>query len=133
MPYNKKKAMKILEAELSWEYYGKKHHESQFTRFFQTYYLPKKFGYEKRRAHLASLVVTNQMSRNEALAAMKEPYSEKQLREDKEYIIKKLRLNENEFDQMIELPGVDFKEYPSCLWFLNLKDSIKPLFRPSTR
>src|SRR5690606_34064421 len=63
--YSKKEAMKILEKEYQWKYYGGKHFESRFTKFFQSYYLPVKFGYDKRRAHLSSLIVSGEMTRDE--------------------------------------------------------------------
>jgi len=77
MDYNKEEAIKVLQDELVWKYYGGKHHKSVFTKFFQLYYQPKRFGFEKRRAHLASLVVTGQIKREDALAELsKSPFSE---------------------------------------------------------
>ncbi len=71
MDYRKKDAMEILENELGWRYYGGKHYESIYTRFFQGYLLPRKFGYDKRRAHLSSLVCSSEISREQALEELK--------------------------------------------------------------
>ncbi len=65
--YSKTKAIDELSKEYGWKYYGAKHWESRFTKFFQAYYLPIKFGFDKSRAHLSNLVVNNEMSREEAL------------------------------------------------------------------
>ncbi|MBI4685910.1 MAG: N-acetyl sugar amidotransferase [Nitrospirae bacterium] len=114
MPYVKKEAMKILENEFGWRYYGGKHYESVFTRFFQGYYLPAKFGYDKRKAHLSSLIVSGQMTRDEALEEMKQNYyTEEKIREDKTFILKKLGLTEEEFAKIMSLPKKTFRDYPS--------------------
>ncbi len=77
MDYNKEDAIKVLQDKLDWKYYGCKHRKSVFIKFFQKYYQPKRFGFEKRRAHLASLVVTGLMKREDALAELsKSPFSE---------------------------------------------------------
>ncbi len=113
-PYVKAEAMTLIEREFDWKYYGGKHYESVFTRFFQTYYLPVKFGYDKRRAHLSSLVVSGQMTRAEALEKMKENlYSPESLREDKLYIARKLGISVEEFDNIMKLPLKTFRDYPS--------------------
>ncbi len=114
LPYNKNEAIKILEQELDWRYYGGKHYESRFTKFFQGYYLPQKFGYDKRKAHLSSLIVSSQMSREEALLEMKkDAYPPDQIAEDKEFIIKKLELNESEFEDIMNTSNTPFSAYPS--------------------
>lgn len=114
LPYNKEEAIKILEKDYGWRYYGGKHYESRWTRFFQAYYLPYKFGYDKRKAHLSSLVVSGQMSRGDALEALKTPlYDPKQLVEDKIFIAKKLGLSLPEFEALVEQPARHFSEFPN--------------------
>jgi hypothetical protein len=71
IPYDEEEAMRILEKDYGWRYYGGKHYESRWTRFFQGFYLPHKFGYDKRKAHLASLVLAGQMSRDTAFKELK--------------------------------------------------------------
>jgi N-acetyl sugar amidotransferase len=114
MDYDKAEAMKTLQDELEWQYYGGKHHESVFTKFFQIYYQPVRFGFEKRRAHLASLVVTKQMKREEALEELKKnAYSEQEIKEDKAYIAKKLGITEKEFDSYMNLKPTTAKDFPN--------------------
>lgn len=114
IPYTKKNAIQTLEREFGWKYYGGKHFESRFTKYFQSYYLPVKFGYDKRRAHLSSLIVAGEITREEALIEMKkELYTEDQIRIDREYIIKKLDLSEKQFEKIMNAPNKTFLDYPS--------------------
>ncbi|NBW48603.1 MAG: N-acetyl sugar amidotransferase [Betaproteobacteria bacterium] len=114
LPYNKEEAIKILEKDFGWRYYGGKHYESRWTRFFQAYYLPHKFGYDKRKAHLSSLIVSGQMSRGDALEALKTPlYDPKLLAEDKIFIAKKLGMSPDEFDALVDQPVHHFSEFPN--------------------
>ena len=71
LDYVKKDAVQVLEQEIGWRYYGGKHCESIYTRFFQGYILPKKFGYDKRKAHFSSLICSGEMTREEALQSLK--------------------------------------------------------------
>lgn len=110
--YNKEDAIRILEKDYGWRYYGGKHYESRWTRFFQGYYLPHKFGYDKRKAHLSSLIVSGQMSRDEALEQLKKPlYDTKLLAEDKIFIAKKLGISLAEFEDLIAQPPRHFSEF----------------------
>lgn len=114
LDYNKAEAMKLLEDELEWRYYGGKHYESRFTKFFQSYYLPTKFGFDKRKAHLSSLIISNQISRKDALDELEKPlYDKKEMQEDIEFVIKKLGLNRKEFDSIMGAPNKTFRDYPS--------------------
>ncbi|OQX21574.1 MAG: ExsB family protein [Candidatus Altiarchaeales archaeon A3] len=113
--YNKKDAVKLIERELGWKYYGGKHYESVYTRFYQGYILPKKFKIDKRSAHLSTLICSGQITREEALEELKkDPYpSEEMMQEDKEYVIKKFGLTEEEFEKIMSLPIKSFKNYPN--------------------
>ena len=114
MPYDKDEAVKTLEKELGWRYYGAKHYESRFTKFFQAYYLPARFGYDKRRAHLSSIIVSGAMSREQALKEMeKELYPDAQLKEDSAFVMKKLGLSEEEFERILKMPLKSFRDYDS--------------------
>ena len=109
LPYNKNEAKRIITEELNWRDYGGKHHESIFTKFFQSYYLPKKFGFDKRLPHLSSLIVTNQMSREEALLELEKPlYDSYDLECDKEFIAKKLGISNETFESLLVLPNENF-------------------------
>jgi N-acetyl sugar amidotransferase len=110
--YNKKDAMKVLEDELGWRYYGGKHYESIWTRFFQGYYLPAKFSIDKRKAHLSSLVITGQMTREEAVEEMKkDPYPSGMLESDIQFVMKKLGINRDEFNAIMSTPPRDHREF----------------------
>lgn len=114
VPYDKKVAVGVLERELGWHNYGGKHHESIYTRFFQSYILPRKFGIDKRRAHYSSLIMSGQMTRDEALAALEQPVAdERLLAEDRAYVIKKLGIPEREFDAIMSAPVRSYRDYPN--------------------
>lgn len=112
--YQKGAAMKTIEQKLGWIYYGGKHYESIYTRFFQSYVLPRKFEIDKRRAHYSNLVMSGQMDRPQALRLMDEPiYPEQGLADDLAYAIKKLGLSEAEFESIMTLPTKTFLDYPN--------------------
>jgi hypothetical protein len=112
MPYNKDKAVAELEAKLGWRSYGRKHGESIFTKLFQNYYLPKRFGYDKRRPHLSSLIVSGQLTREEALRKLAEPlYDSRELEVDLAYFCKKLRISRDEFDALLKQPLTHYSEF----------------------
>ncbi len=112
--YVKKDAVEIMNKEFGWIYYGGKHYESVYTRFFQGYILPKKFGYDKRKGHFSSLICSGEMTREEALEEMKnEPYPLQTQEEDRIYVAKKLGLSNSEFDEIMHLPPKTIYDYPS--------------------
>lgn len=126
LDYDKNKAIKFLEDTYGWKYYGGKHHESKWTKFFQAYYLPEKFGYDKRRAHLSSLIIAGQMTREAALAEMNKPlYDPEELAHDKNYVAKKLGITVAELDCLIELPNKTYRDYPNSENMLNFIRNIK--------
>ncbi len=112
--YRKDEARQFLIDRFGWRDYGGKHYESRFTKFFQSYYLPTKFGYDKRRAHLASLVVSGEMTRQAALDALsKPPFQPNEARQDRLYVAKKLGVSESELDFIISGPRKTYLDYPS--------------------
>ncbi|MCC6298107.1 MAG: N-acetyl sugar amidotransferase [Anaerolineales bacterium] len=112
--FNKTEAMKILEQELGWRYYGGKHYESIYTRFYQGYILPTKFGYDKRRSHLSSLICSGETTRSAALKELDKPtYQPTMQEEDREYVVKKLGLTDDEFEAILHAPKKTFWDYPS--------------------
>lgn len=110
--YSKERAIKEL-SEIGWVYYGGKHYESRWTHFFQSYYLPKRFGYDKRLAHLSSLILSKEITREEALLEIKKKlYDINEVKKDITFISKKLGIKEKEFVDLIEkCPKRDYKEY----------------------
>ena len=112
--YNRQAAIEVLQRELGWVPYGEKHGESTYTKFYQGYVLPRKFGFDKRRLHLSSLVWSGQLTRDEALTAMqRREYTDAQQLEDKEYVAKKLGLGAAEFEQIMDTRPRQFLDYPS--------------------
>lgn len=131
MPYDKQMAVTELERKIGWRAYGRKHGESIFTKFFQNYYLPTRFGYDKRHPHFSSLIVSGQMSRDEAMEKLTEPlYSLKELEIDIAYLCKKLGIGRNEFEELIMAPQHSFLEYPN---WISLQNFIKKMQRLSFR
>lgn len=112
MPYDKAMAVAELEKAVGWKSYGRKHGESLFTKLFQNYYLPKKFGFDKRRPHLSSLVASGQMTRDEAMAELKKPlYDPRELEIDMAYFCKKLRISRAEYDALVAAPSHHYTEF----------------------
>ncbi len=101
--YNKNSAMEALKEEFGWQYYGGKHYESVFTKFYQAYILPTKFNVDKRKVHLSALIRNGEISREQALEELAKPlYAPEELARDKDYVLKKLDFAESEFDKMME-------------------------------
>lgn len=114
MPYDKQTAIAELEKAIGWRSYGRKHGESLFTKLFQNHYLPVKFGYDKRRPHLSSLIVSGQMTREEALAELEKPlYDPRELEVDIAYFCKKLRISRAQFDQLMAAPVHAYDDFPT--------------------
>lgn len=120
-PYVKKDAIALLQVKIGWRPYPGKHGESVITRFYQGYILPKKFGFDKRRIHLSRLVCSGQMTRDEALAELlTPPYSPELQALDREFVIKKFRLSEAEFDRLMNEPPHQHREYATDEKLLNV-------------
>ena len=135
IPYVKKDVMRLLEKEFDWKPYGHKHFESIYTRFFQGYILPRKFNIDKRKAHLSTLICSGQMTREEALKEMKgDVYPEKDMHEDKECVLKKYSLTEEEFEKIMSGPIKTFKDYPNNSFLLEkLKFFVEIARKMATR
>jgi N-acetyl sugar amidotransferase len=119
IPYRKEEAMSLLEEKFGWQRYANKHFESIFTRFYEGYWLIKKFGYDKRRCHFSSLILTGQMSREEALKKLAEPpYDEALAMQDLEYVAKKLGLTKEEFIALMHGENKTYRDYESDAWLI---------------
>jgi N-acetyl sugar amidotransferase len=128
--YSKDRAKAQMAEAFGWRDYGGKHHESRWTKFFQNYYLPHKFGFDKRRAHLSSLIVSEQMSRDGALAEMEMPlYDLKELLYDKEFVAKKLGMTTENLDGIIALPPRSHMSYPTNSALYSFKDKVAKFLR----
>lgn len=114
MTYNKKEALKELQETIGYKPYERKHGESLFTKLFQNYYLPTRFGYDKRRPHLSSLILSGQMKREEALRELeKQLYPSDQLEVDIAYFCKKLKISRSEFDALMQMPIHHYSDFPN--------------------
>jgi N-acetyl sugar amidotransferase len=123
--YHKEQAMSTIQNKLGWIYYGGKHYESIYTRFYQSYVLPRKFGIDKRRAHYSNLVLSGQLSRERALDMLDEPvYPEQGLVDDRSYVIKKLGLDEHGLEAIMALPPKTFFDYPNSYARLEVAKSV---------
>lgn len=117
--YNKEKVMDFLQDKLGWVYYGGKHHESIYTRFYQGHVLPKKFGVDKRYGHLSDLINAGQISKHDALVEIETlPYSEELQEQDLAYVCKKLELSREQFDEIMRLPVKSFRDYKNSYDFV---------------
>ncbi|MNN25335.1 hypothetical protein D3C81_1388060 [compost metagenome] len=113
-PYIKEEAVELLKQKFDWQPYPQKHFESRFTRFYEGYWLPKKFGYDTRRVQYASLIVTNQMTRAQALENLKQPaLSEDVARQEFEYVATKLGITVAELQSYMDAPNKSYKDYKS--------------------
>lgn len=112
--FRKSAAIEILKEELDWEPYKGKHHESLYTKILQTYILPEKFGFDKRRAHLSSLICAGEITKGEALKEVAQELQDPlALVQEREYAAAKLGITLDEFQGIMELPPRQFWDYPS--------------------
>jgi hypothetical protein len=119
--YRKEDAMRLLQENLGWKNYGGKHHESIYTRFYQGYVLPRKFGIDKRYGHLSDLINAGQLTREEALREIQAPpYAEDLQREDLAYVIKKLGLTAGQFEEIMQAPKRSFREFRNSYAFVQV-------------
>lgn len=125
--YSQAKAIDTLNREFDWNYYGGKHFESRFTKFFQSYYLPRKFGYEKKRAHISSLIVGGELSREQGLVDIEDSsaYTETQMLEDRDYILKKLDISLSEWEYIMNMPKKTEDDYKNSKKIINFLTKIK--------
>lgn len=125
VPYVKREAEEALERKFGWKKFRHKHHESRFTRFYEDYWLPRKFGFEKRRAHFSSLILTGQMTRKEALERISRPEMDEQfLAHEFEYVASKLDLGVDELRAIFEAPNKTFHDYRNKLWMIMLGANV---------
>jgi N-acetyl sugar amidotransferase len=114
IPYVKEQAMSLLTDQFGWQSYSQKHFESRFTKFYEGYWLPKKFGYDTRRVQYSSLIVTDQMTREEALEKLKRPpYDEATIAQEFEYVATKLGISVEELQGYMDAPNKTYKDYKS--------------------
>ena len=112
VPFVKQDAENELERLFGWQRFKHKHHESRFTRFYEDYWLPRRFGFEKRRAHFSSLIMTGQMTRDQALERISRPEMDEHfLKQEFEYVAHKLGLTVDELQHLFDSPKKTFRDY----------------------
>lgn len=114
VPYDKAAAIKLLTEQFAWQPYPQKHFESRFTRFYEGFWLPAKFGYDTRRVQFSSLIVTGQMTREEALKKLESPaLDEAVIRQEFEYVATKLGVTVDELQGYLNAPNKTYRDYKS--------------------
>ncbi|WP_343042595.1 N-acetyl sugar amidotransferase [Nitrincola alkalisediminis] len=121
VPYVKKDAEDELERLFGWQRFKHKHHESRFTRFYEDYWLPRRFGFEKRRAHFSSLIMTGQMTREDALDRISRPEMDEHfLEQEFEYVAHKLGLSVDELQALFDMPKKTYRDYKNKRWLIGV-------------
>ncbi|NRS90148.1 N-acetyl sugar amidotransferase [Flavobacterium sp. 7E] len=121
LPYVKKDVEKLLVEKFGWEPFQHKHHESRFTRFYEDFWLPRKFGFDRRKVHFSSLILTGQMTREEALERISKPeLSEEDLKKEFEYVANKLDLTVEELQRIYEGENKTFHDYKNKIKLIGL-------------
>ena len=116
--YNRERAIRELNSYCGYEYYGNKHLENTLTKFIQLYYFPNKFQVDKRRSHFSSMIVSGQMSREEALKEIEKPlYDPVEIERDIDLILRKLKMSRKEFEYYMSLPPVQHTAYKVSLLY----------------
>ena len=130
--YNKYQAIKLLKDKYNFKPYPYKHYESVFTRFYQGYILPNKFGIDKRILHLSTLIISKQITRNESLKELEAPYaypSEEMLENDKSYFLKKMGWSTDNLDEYIKRPEIPHDFYKSEIKIYNILLKVYKLIK----
>lgn len=121
VPFSKKGAEDELERRFGWKRFQHKHHESRFTRFYEDYWLPRKFGFQKRRAHFSSLIMTGQMTREQALDRISRPEMDEHfLTQEFEFVANKLGLTVDELKAIFEGENMTYRAYKNKRWLIGL-------------
>ena len=132
--YNKAEAEDLLHEKYGWTKYENKHYENVFTRFFEGYYLPHKFGFDTRKNVLSNQILAGTMTREEALQILENPsYDPDLMIQDKEYVAKKLGISVQEFDDIIEGPNKTPADYKNSMWLIKLGVFVSKLLGMENR
>ncbi|MCZ4242908.1 N-acetyl sugar amidotransferase [Pedobacter punctiformis] len=133
-PFVKIEAERLLARKFKWTPFQHKHHESRFTRFYEDYWLPNKFGYDRRKVHFSSLILTGQMTREEALIRISKPeMSQELLAVEFEYIADKLDLNRDQLMDIFNKPNKTAYDYPNKIRLIKIGSKMLRLFGKEKR
>jgi N-acetyl sugar amidotransferase len=131
VPFSKTKAKQFLMDKLGWRDYGGKHYEQVFTRFYQGYILPLRYGIDKRKAHLSNLVLNDEITRDQALAELQQPTDDPERQQfDKSYVAKKLGWSDAEFEAILAQPPVPHETYGTDARARQLADTTIRTLQP---
>lgn len=134
VPYVKTDAEKILADKFGWKSFQHKHHESRFTRFYEDHWLPKRFGFDKRKAHFSSLIMTGQMERSDALNRLaKSELDEFTLEKEFEYVAHKLELDITELRELFNLKINTYNNYSNKRWLIKIGAKVLSLMNKEKR
>ncbi len=121
VPYIKKDVIRLLSDRFAWRPYAQKHHESRFTRFYESFWTPNKFGYDKRRAYLSSEILTGQITREEALERISKPeLDDETMAREFEYVATKLGWTVEEFEAIYRGENKTYKHYRNKEFLITL-------------
>jgi len=121
LPYTKDMARRTLVETYGWKPYPQKHFESRFTRFFEGYWLPERFGFDTRRVQFSSLILTGQMQRADAVEQLSHPaYDPETIEDEFDYIARKLAITSDELRSYFTMPKKTYKDYKNQEWMFNL-------------
>ena len=130
IPYVKKNAMELLEEKYGWQSYPEKHYESRFTKFYEGYWLPTKFGYDTRRVKYSSMILTNQMTRDNALEMLKNPpFDEKIIMREFAYVATKLGISVEELQCYLSAPNRSYRDYRSQAYLYAIGAYVMKILR----
>ncbi len=131
--YTKTEAIEFLKKKFSWEEYSHKHYESRFTKFYEGYWLINKFGFDKRKAHYSSLILTGQMTRNEALEKLLHPPYTEEIDDDFEYVANKLEISVDTLKLLLSKKNKTFRDYKSNYKLINFFTQLLRFLRLEKR
>ena len=127
--YNKEDAKELLIRNYGWKPYPQKHFESRFTSFYEGFWLYKRFGFDVRKVQLSSLILTKQISRDEALAILeKPPMTERVIQLEKQYIADKLRIKLDELEEYFKIPLSSYRDYDNDEWLYKFGSKVLKFF-----
>lgn len=134
VPYIKKDAIALLSSKFGWQPYPQKHYESRFTRFYESFWTPRKFGYDKRRAYLSSEILTKQLTREEALQRIAKPeLDERTMAKEFEYVATKLGWTVEEFESIFKGENKRYRDYANNEFLITLGARISNLIGVDNR
>jgi N-acetyl sugar amidotransferase len=126
--YIKSEAVDLLEKKFDWKQYSHKHYESRFTKFYEGFWLLNKFGYDKRKAHYSSLILTNQMTREDALEKINKPPFSYEIDDDFEYVANKLEISTSDLKTLMNDKNKSFRDYKSNYHLINFFTKLLRVF-----